>query len=358
MPRPIIAGPTAPNPDRLQDINNIRKQTNTTDSVASTLQGIANSQSDGDRSWNDIVAAQIEEMTKRYVGEDRVTTILSNWHKMVTLDYKYNQGFSPHINGFYMIFMVHGTWYDMYTTYVNGENQVGLSAMPDAKKFSGKAETQMQNLGFNNPYGYINLLATDIDVPDMTEEYISVSSRLRNSFVPARNYFVSDFNISYVENANLDIMRYHDAWLKFLELIKRGEHDIQGAMASQCEKDNAGYFLDMPFSNAVWVAVFKPFTTDIQMIIKLMGVMPVSFPIKQIIGNRSQSKLTVLNIPYKAADVMYKFYNSTKEFLDDNGALAQSFRDEVLFASASNANKTNTENYFGRNYGKNQWSGI
>jgi hypothetical protein len=174
-------------------------------------------------------------------------------------------------------------------------------------------------------------MATDIDIPDLTEEYVSVSSRLRNSFMPLRNYFVSDFNISYIENLNLDIMRYHEAWHKFMDLVKRGEVDLY--TEEECRKVSSGYFIDMPYSNAVWVAVFKPFTTEIQMLVKLIGVMPVTMPLKQVIGNRSQSKLTVLNISYKAADVFYKFYNNTQELLEDANSdkksLAASFIHEV-----------------------------
>jgi hypothetical protein len=233
-----------------------------------------------------------------------------------------------------MIFMVHGPWYEDYVKYVaaDGPNNAGLSKAPSGAALSanfGDDREKVGNVHLNNPGSYFNMLATDIDVPDITEEYISVSSRLRNSFVPSRNYFVSDFSISYVENINLDIMRYHEAWHKYMQLIRRGE-DIYKISKADCEKANNGYFVEMPYANAVWVAVFKPFTTDIQLLIKLIGVMPVTMPLKQVVGNRSASKMTVLNISYKAADLLYKFYNSTEEFIKDKGMLAESFREEVM----------------------------
>jgi hypothetical protein len=197
---------------------------------------------------------------------------------------------------------------------------------------AGISDPGTPELSMTNPGSYFNMLATDIDIPDITEEYTSVSSRLRNSFIPSRNYFVSDFNISYIESVNLDVIRYHEAWFKFMQLITRGEIPFS---EEDCILHNSGYFLDMPFSNAVWVAVFKPFTTEIQLLIKLIGVMPVTMPLKQVIGNRSQSKMTVLNISYKASDLLYKFYNNTKEFIEDKGNLAESFRKEVM-------NPTNT----------------
>jgi len=283
------------------------------------------------KKWDDIVVDQIKKLIDNYgIGNKSVNNVLKTWHKNVTLDYKANQNFTPHVNGFYMIFMVHGPWYDDYIKYVSGENPAGLSKLPKKSGKDGKEKV----ITFKNPNSYFNMLATDIDIPDLTEEYVSVSSRLRNSFVPSRNYFVSDFSISYIENINLDIMRYHEAWHKYLNLIRRGEvNPYPDNNGSDCLTANRGYFLDIPFSNAVWVAVFKPFTTDIQMLVKLVGVMPVTMPLKQVIGNRSQSKMTVLNISYKAADLLYKFYNNTNEFLEDaknKGALASSFNQEVI----------------------------
>ena len=279
-----------------------------------------------DKSWNQFVVDQIDSLYSKY-SNTSVSTVLKTWHKMLTIDPKHSNYFSPHVNGFYMIFMVHGTWYKQYLNYLSGENKAGLSAKPEQS-------SNLQSLGVQDQAkSYFNMLATDIEIPDITEEYTSVSSRLRNSFIPSRNYFVSDFNISYVENINLDIIRYHDAWTKYLELLKRGDIPDELYSNDDCKKGNNGMFLDMPFSNAVWVAVFKPFTFEIQMLIKLMGVLPVTLPLKQIIGNRSQTKLTVLNITYKAADIFYKFYNNFDEFNNDDGILAKSFKNEIIMNS-------------------------
>ena len=313
--------------------------------IQSILEGVDSANNTDEKSWNAIVAQKIHDVTRNYSGDVATQNILAEWLKNVTIDYKHNKGFTPHVNGFYMIFMTHGPWYTDYNNFVKGENHAGLSEMPDSKKASGKLPpgvTPLDSFNLSNPHSYLNMLATDIDVPDIVEEYTSVSSRLRNSFVPSRNYFVSDFSISYIENINLDIMRYHEAWHKYMNLIKRGEHGGLGNLSgnrAECNKNNSGYFLDMPFTNAIWVAVFKPFSTEIQMLIKLMGVMPVTMPLKQVIGNRSSSKMTVLNISYKAADIFYKFYNSTEEFLNDKGMLATSFQAEVFGDKSSTSNK-------------------
>jgi len=317
------------------------------ESVPGILKGVYNAQKGKDQTWDNLVASKIKALADSYdLNNDKITNILYDWHRQVTLGYKHDKNFSPHINGFYMIFMVHGTWYEDYKKYVgaDGPNDAGLSKLPKGSELSSSFGDEREKIGdlhLNNPGSYFNMLATDIDVPDITEEYISVSSRLRNSFVPSRNYFVSDFSISYVENINLDIMRYHEGWHKYLNLVRRGEVNPYEGSSKECHNNNNGYFVEVPYSNAVWVAVFRPFTTEIQLLIKLIGVMPVTMPLKQIVGNRSASKMTVLNISYKAADLFYKFYNSTKEFLEDNGNLASAFRTEVMNASVTSPSATN-----------------
>lgn len=303
--------------------------------VDNILKGIANADDSINNTWNDIISQQIKELSYKYgLNTDNAThspvaSVLARWHKQATIDYKHDANFAPHVNGFYMIFMVHGPWYKSYQEYVSSDdtNEAGLSKMP---VLGGTDEGQPKRLlTLSNPHSYFNMLATDIDVPDITEEYISVSSRIRNSFTPSRSYFVSDFSISYIENINLDVIRYHEAWHKYLNLIHRGEVDLEGSSA-ECARGSKGYFVEMPYANAVWIAVFKPFTTEIQLLIKLLGVMPVTMPLKQVVGNRSASKMTVLNMTYKASDIFYKFYNSTAEFIADEGNLADSFRSEVM----------------------------
>ncbi len=283
--------------------------------------------------WNELVQLQIANLAKNYTDDNNVNAILASWHDAITIGMKRNENFSPHVNGFYSVFMVHGTWYEKYKQGVaapnNGDDYEGGGAVTPPTISESPYEGS-NALKPSTPGNHFNMMATDIDVPDITEEYISVSSRLRNSFVPSRNYFVSDFSVSYIENVNLEIIRYHEAWFKYLDLLKRGEVTMY-ADADECKKANSrDIFLDMPFANAIWVAVYKPFTTDIQLLIKLIGVMPVSMPLKQVVGNRSASKMTVLNMQYKAADMFYKFYNGATELMADTGALATSFKNEIL----------------------------
>jgi len=47
-----------------------------------------------------------------------------------------------------------------------------------------------------------------------------------------------------------------------------------------------------------------------------IGVKPVNHPLKDFIGNRSNSKITVYNIQYKTTNMYYSFFKNTKEFLE------------------------------------------
>ncbi len=296
-------------------------------------------------SWDDIVRKQIENLASTYSEDTSVNKVLAKWHEDITLGPKRNANFTPHVNGFYMVWMVHGTWYDNYLNHLkygtdeNGGFNPYAAGDSNARTLPNISDSPYKrvldithaSMGPSTKNNSFNMLATDIDIPDITEEYLSVSSRLRNSFVPSRNYFVSDFSISYIENINLEVIRYHEAWHKYLELLKRGEIKMyENEAECRAADDGRDIFLDMPFSNAVWVAVFHPFTTDIQLLIKLIGVMPVTMPLKQVVGNRSASKLTVLNMQYKAADIHYKFYNGTKDMLEDPGLLYNSFKQEII----------------------------
>ncbi len=278
--------------------------------------------------WNDIVKKQIADLTQQYSNDSDVKKALGRWHEDITLGIKHNKNYSPHINGFYMIWMQHGTWYE---NFLLSQASTGAGFSPGTGKVEGiSASIEDGPLKFSTFANSFNMLATDIDIPDITQEYTAVSSRIRNSFVPSRNYFVSDFNISYIENINLEVIRYHEAWLKYMERLKRGEIKAYNDKTECAAANSRDIFLDMPFTNAVWVAVFRPFTTDIQLLIKLMGVMPVNMPLKQVVGNRSNSKMTVLNIQYKAADMFYKFYNGSKGMLEDKGDLFKAFKAEIL----------------------------
>ena len=265
--------------------------------------------------WDRAIDSKIGAISKGITKNDGIQKVLFQWHKAASMGIKYD--YSPHINGFYMIFMQSGTWFEHYLDYLQSNpNKGNLSDLPSTGSFLQIKKS-------------FPILATDIDVPDITKEYISTSSRLRNSFVASRDYFNSDFGLNYIEDDELTIIKYHEAWHKYINLVKSGE--LTGHKAVDCSGNpNGSYFIDVPYANAVWVAVFKPFTTDISLLIKFVGVMPVNMPLKSVVGNRSQSKMTTLNMMYKASNMFYKFYDGTEHVDTDEGELAKSFKEEIL----------------------------
>ena len=130
------------------------------------------------------------------------------------------------------------------------------------------------------------------------------------------------FTINFIEDYNLNVFRYHELWFKYIEALRKGYISIDKDTLAGDNK----MFMDIPYFNAVWIAIFKPFSTKIQGLIKIMGVSPVSLPFKQIVGDRAKNTLTTINTTYKSTDMIHKFYNQNtdltssdfyKEFIAD-----------------------------------------
>jgi len=250
-----------------------------------------------------------------HISDSSNQTIFKNMFKNITTNYK---DFSPHISGNYYIQMIHGTWVDIIK---NTNNNYKLS--DNGKKLlssHGTFDTLVKNI--SSSFG---MYATDIDIPQFNIEYESVSGRNKNLNYASKINYNGDFNINYVEGGETEIISYHENWLKFIELHKKGEVEpIEKTYANKnFDKD---YFIDTPYFNATWVAVFKPMTDEISCLIKIMGTSPINLPLKSIIGDRSKSSITTLNINYKSNDMFYLFFNTEaeresssfyQEFLDD-----------------------------------------
>ena len=67
-------------------------------------------------------------------------------------------------------------------------------------------------------------------------------------------------------------------------------------------------FIDVPYFNAVWIVIFKPFTFELAGLVKLMGVAPTNLPLKDIIGQRGTAQATTFSIPYKVIDTLVMLY--------------------------------------------------
>lgn len=271
--------------------------------------------SDSDTSFKKIVDSEFDKL----YGKDKIDTIVKRMHRMVTQDYG---NITPHVNGYYFIHMIHGTWvntiHDAAASNSNSDIKGGVfdskykksNDMSDFKSISQNIERITEQFG---------QLATDIDIPQINIEYESISGKARNLNYASRIHFAGDFSINFLENYNNDVLRYHETWLKYIDALKKG-YVIQPS--GKINNSDATEFIDVPYFNAVWIVIFAPFSTNIRGLIKIMGVSPINLPIKQIIGDRSKSTLSTINQNYKSNDMIYRFYENEAElhrspFFDD-----------------------------------------
>lgn len=213
-------------------------------------------------------------------------------HQQITTKYK---DFNPHVSGFYYIHMVPGTWVDQLSELSKHRDKIR-----EFGEFSSGIEEVTEAVLKN-----FGQYATDIDIPQLNMEYEVISGKSRSLNYATRANYTGDFTINFIEDYNLNVFRYNELWFKYIEALRKGYITNPGPLAPDSEM-----FMNIPYFNAVWVAIFKPFSTKIQGLIKIMGVSPVSLPFKQVVGDRAKNTLTTINITYKSTDMIHKFYES------------------------------------------------
>ena len=224
-------------------------------------------------------------------------------------------------NGFYYIHMVHGTWIDHLTSKESLDSNGNRYSAQEYGEFSdGVDKGFFKTINDNYP-----TYATDIDIPQLNIEYDTLSGRVRNLNYASKVHFASDFSINYIDDNNKNFFKYHETWFKYVEASKKGFFK-KSILHNTYKGDPSDYFIDVPYFNAVWVAIFDSFSTNIRALIKILGVSPINLPFKQIIGDRGKNELTTLNMNYKSNDMVYKFFENKddlqasslyKEFLND-----------------------------------------
>ena len=263
---------------------------------------------------------------------DNVKTDLKNFlvEKINDLTMNYGLSYNPFVNGKYMIFMVDGPWFN---NAINSNNASIKDFISDVSFFNKYKSTSTR-------LKYQNFLATDVEVPEPSKEYINISARSQTISHYQREIILPDFSISYLENNDLYVIRYHELWHKTIELYRRGKIKID---VSELYNEKSDYFYHVPYANSVFVLIFD-IKYNVRGLIYLVGVKPVSFPLKQVIGNRSGSKMSVYNIQYRLTNMYYKFFNNTMEFNkyleDKTNVLALLFSQNLLNSSSST-----TKNY-------------
>ena len=199
---------------------------------------------------------------------------------------------SPHIGGWYYVNMVPGTWKD---DFLNDNSDISkyTELSNGGKDLMRTIQTQMGHL------------IKEIDPTKLGIDYETISGRTRNIHVPTKLMSSGDFSITYKENWNLDIFRYHEAWYNYIQAYRKGY------IKTKTKPADDDFFIDIPYLNAVWIAIFKPRTFKLAGLVKIMGVSPLELPLKDIIGERSNHQLTTFSLSYKAVDTITKFYGDT-----------------------------------------------
>lgn len=247
--------------------------------------------------------ASIEQLISKRNLSDQYSQFLKNVINQVNVDPK--RTWIPHVNGWYYINMVSGTWV----------NHILNDELKDYTEFSPNRKELLEDI--NKLFGsYIK----DIDPPQINIEHETISGRTRNINYPTRLTITSEMSLTLKDNANLDMFKYHELWRDYIDAYKKGF----GTSAGSESYADESYFIDIPYSNAVWVAIFRPFTMELNALIKIMGVAPTTLPLKEIIGQRATPQATTYTMNYKANDLIMQVYgreqpegNFYEEFLED-----------------------------------------
>jgi len=265
-----------------------------------------------------------KSITLDYTNQSALQTFIQQSINAVTVNY--GMEFAPFINGRYVVHMKSGPWTQEYTSLFD-TNDNDSSKKGILSPFNHNLTNLFTDPNKNSLYP---MLATDIDIPEITKEYINVSTRAQTLSAYQREIFIPDFSISYLEDTNLSIFSYHEAWHKMIELYKRGDKNLKPSSARK-----NSYFYEVPYSNAIWVVLYD-MSFNIRGLFYMPGVRPISLPIKQLIGNRSDSKMTVYNIQYKGTALHYQIFPPKYTFDSSNGTLLE----KLFFAHLANNNSS------------------
>jgi hypothetical protein len=118
-----------------------------------------------------------------------------------------------------------------------------------------------------------------------------------------------EFSINFHDTNKLDLTTYNSTHIKFIEALRRGDVTL---MDNDKTEQPTDYFIKMPYYDAFWILVFKPFSTIPVAIFKIMGIYPNNLPFQQIVGDRGNPTLGIFSQTFKCNDVIF-------DFIGDNG---------------------------------------
>lgn len=231
----------------------------------------------------------------------------------------------PGINGWYYANFVGGTWEDQLVHLTNDKSF-------EFKEFSTGANTLFPRV--KKTFGF---LMKDINPPQLNMDYDGVSGRLRTISIATRVNLSTEFSITWKETGSGDVFKYHEFWIDYIEAHKKG------FIPSLSIYSDSSYFIDVPYYNALWISIFKPFTFELIGLIKLMGISPTGLPLQELLGQRGQSQPTTYNINYKVVDAIIQMFDGkpSGNFYQEFMMQQHSFFEDNLLTSLQMNNQSN-----------------
>lgn len=272
------------------------------------------------------IIRSVNTITSKSNVDPEYRTFINNVVKQNIIDPR--KDWIPGVNGWYYANVVGGTWEKQLISLVDTKNF-------EYKEFSVGLPSMLTHA--KKEFGH---LLKDIIPPQVGVDYDSISGRLRTISIATRINLSNEFSITWKENASGSIFKYHEAWMDYIEAHKKG------FIPSTSEYNDSDYFIDVPYFNAVWIAVFKPFTFELIALIKLMGVSPTQLPLQELLGQRGQSQSITYSLNYKVIDAIIQTFegpptgNFYKEFMNTQ----KSFFNDNVYSSINLSNSTNLNN--------------
>ncbi len=101
-------------------------------------------------------------------------------------------------------------------------------------------------------------------------------------------------SVTYIENADLDIYRFHHLWIEYIREI------LEGVIAPAPEYITPGSseFGAIDYAASLYIIKYRPDMRTITFISKCMGIFPQSLPNKELIGARTANEITLLPFTY------------------------------------------------------------
>lgn len=266
---------------------------------------------------SNIILNELYKMIEK--NKDDYTTPISsnialNFLKNTSLAY---QDYKPFVNGYFYIHMQSGSWINYYNPDKISNNVSNLTTININYERLKLIEKKSGKYMFN------------AELPNIMLESETVSGRLRNINYATKMQLTSDYSVTYHDTDNLEFFTYHSAWMKFIELLRRGDISLY---PQDSNFNPTSQFVDVPYYNAMWVLVFLPFSVKPIAIFKMMGVIPINVPFSPLLGDRGAPTIGLFNQSYKCNDILFdlKAENEIDNFIDNQFNSGNSLYNSLL----------------------------